>query len=89
MRKYVFIFITILTIFSITGMSFGNTNTSYNISHYKTIDITTGDTLWEIAKEYKVDDFSTTEYISIIKNFNNMKGDIIKTGQQIVIPIYK
>ena len=89
MRKYVFIFITIIAVFSIAGISFGNTGSSNHIAHYKSIDVTTGDTLWEIAQDYKQEHVSTTEYVSIIKDFNNMRNDTIKIGQQIIIPIYK
>ena len=89
MRKYVFIFITIIAVFSIVSISFGNTGSSNHIAHYKSIEVTTGDTLWEIAQDYKQENVSIIEYVSIIKDFNNMKNDTIKIGQQIIIPIYK
>lgn len=87
MRKYIFITITIIMIISLGNLSFGNTKTINENVHYEVIEITKGDTLWEIANVYKDDNSSTSEYIAQIKDFNNMNTDVIKVGQSIIIPI--
>ncbi|WP_058485482.1 cell division suppressor protein YneA [Defluviitalea phaphyphila] len=63
---------------------------TYNpIKKYKQVRIKKGDTLWDIAKEYKPENQSINQYINYIKEFNNMKSYDIYAGDNIIIPIYK
>jgi len=87
MRKYVLIFITLIMVLTAGVLSFGNTKAHSRHIYYKSVDITNGDTLWDIAQTYKTDDISVINYISRIKEFNDMESDIIKIGQKIIIPI--
>ena len=89
MRKYVFIFLTVFLVATAARLSFGNTTEQDRNVYYESIDINKGDTLWCIAEKYKNDNISTIEYVSQIKEFNNMKSDKIKIGQKILIPVFK
>lgn len=87
MRRYVFILMTFIMVLTAGVLSFGNTKTRSKHIYYKSIDIVKGDTLWSIAEAYKTDEMSVINYISRIKEFNDMESDIIKTGQKIILPI--
>jgi len=87
MRKYVSILITLIMIISAANLSFGNTKSKNENVHYEVVEIVKGDTLWHIAQTYKDDDSSTNEYIALIKEFNNMKTNVLKVGQSLIIPV--
>ena len=87
MRRCVFILITFIMIITAGVLSFGNTKSGGKHIYYKSIDIIKGDTLWSIAEAYKTDEMSVINYISRIKEFNDMESDIIKIGQKIILPI--
>lgn len=53
---------------------------------YKSITIEKGDTLWNIAEEYITDDYeSVEEYISVLKDINNLHGDKILSGDKLIV----
>lgn len=53
---------------------------------YKSIVIEKGDTLWDIAEEYITDDYHTVEeYVSVLKDMNNLSGDKILAGDTLVV----
>lgn len=55
---------------------------------YKSIEITSGDTLWDIAEEYNYDPLqSTKEMMNEIISLNQLKNETIIEGQYILIPI--
>ncbi|MDD3570019.1 MAG: LysM peptidoglycan-binding domain-containing protein [Lachnospiraceae bacterium] len=87
MRKYVLILITIIIALMSTVLSLGNTKVRREHIYYKSVDITKSDTLWGIADTYKNENMSVTNYISLIKDFNDMESDVIKIGQKIILPI--
>lgn len=56
---------------------------------YKSIQISYGDTLWDIAREYKMTAYdSTKEYVKEIKEVNGLLEDNIHEGQYLTIPYY-
>lgn len=60
--------------------------TSYK--YYKSIVIETGDTLWNIAQEYKSADCSTEEYIKEVMELNSLSTNKIQEGQHLMIAYY-
>ena len=53
---------------------------------YKSITVEKGDTLWTIAEEYMTDDYeSVEEYISALKEINNLSGDKILSGDKLIV----
>ena len=87
MKKYVLILITLIIALMASVLSLGNTKVRSKHIYYKSVDITKDDTLWGIAEPYKKEDMSVTNYISLIKDFNDMESDVIKIGQKIILPI--
>jgi len=57
--------------------------------YYTSIQIESGDTLWEIADEYITDDYTNmNEYIREVCSINHISEDEIHAGQYIVVPYY-
>ncbi|MBS6645335.1 MAG: LysM peptidoglycan-binding domain-containing protein [Clostridiaceae bacterium] len=54
--------------------------------YYKSIQIKEGDTLWNIALEYKEKSgMDTVQYVRELKNINNLKEDTIHAGHYLTI----
>ena len=51
------------------------------------VKITSGDTLWNIALEYKPDDCDVREFVRRISEYNGIQNANIISGQTIYIPI--
>ena len=58
--------------------------------YYKCITIEEGDTLWDIANEYKTEEYASTQaYIDEVLAMNNLNTDVIVDGTNLLIPYYK
>lgn len=55
------------------------------VKYYTSITVNSGDTLWDIAKEYKPADCSMTSYINEVMLLNDMGTSMIYAGQNIII----
>ncbi len=88
MRKYVFIIVTLCLVLSFATISFGKTDSEEREVYYELVDITKGDTLWTIAEKYNTEFDDVREYVEVLKEFNNMSGDNIRSGDKIIIPVY-
>ena len=88
MRKYVFMIVTLCLVLSFATISFGQTDTKEKEVYYELVDITMGDSLWTIAEEYNTEFDDVREYVEILKEFNNLSGDHIRTGDKILVPVY-
>lgn len=58
--------------------------------YFRSIEISSGDTLWSIAKEYSNTAHyrNAKEYIDEVKKINSLTSDRIITGQHIIVPYY-
>lgn len=57
--------------------------------YYKSIQIHSGDTLWNIAEEYMDDDYeSVNDYIGEVKKINKLSSDEIQDSQYLTVPYY-
>lgn len=66
-----------------------NFNKTTYTETYKTIHIAEGDTLWNIAKEYKKPNQDIREYVYLIEKLNKMENSLIYEGQELTIIIYE
>lgn len=58
--------------------------------YYKSIRINAGDTLWDIAEEYRnADEESVTEYIELLKTVNNLDSDVIYEGCYLTVSYFR
>ena len=53
-----------------------------------TYTISRGDTLWNIAQEYKSADCSTKEYIKEVMELNSLSTNKIQEGQHLMLAYY-
>ncbi len=60
------------------------------LKYYKSIEIQKGDTLWNIAKEYKSDIYykDIQAYVDEIKEVNGLTSDTIHEGQHLIVAYY-
>jgi cell division protein YceG involved in septum cleavage len=58
--------------------------------HCTSIQIEKNDSLWSIANRYFTDEYTDIDnYITLIKDANNLKTDTIHAGNYLVIPYYR
>lgn len=87
MRSTILIAMTIILLILLSNNAFSHEETKY-----KTIYVSSGDTIWSIAKdEIKENDFfknnTTREVVYQIQNINQLSSSNIYIGQELIIPI--
>ena len=74
---------------SVRSAAQSDTQTADHTKYYKTIEITSGDTLWSIAELYMDDHYdSVKEYVRELKEMNHLNSDSIQDGQYLTIAYY-
>ena len=56
-------------------------------TYYKSVVIQKGDTIWDIAKEYKAERQKTEQMVDAIYEVNGLKTANIRTGENIIVPV--
>lgn len=94
-RRMIMLLATILFI-TIGSIGFGS---SFSDAHeskgeqtivYKSIMIQPGDTLWEIAQEYKTNNYeSTQDYVDELKRLNSLESDLIQESRYLTVACYE
>lgn len=82
----------VLIIIAIISLFTCKATLSYNELEYKTIYVSTGETLWEIAKNEQKNnsyyaDKDVREIVDSIKNINNLESSSLYEGQKLMIII--
>ena len=63
---------------------------SVEYKYYKSIEVSRGDSLWSIAKEYMSQDYdSIYDYIDELKQMNHLDSDDIHAGQYLTVSYYE
>lgn len=58
--------------------------------YYTAVEVESGDTLWSIADEYMTAEYDDRdEYMSEVREMNNLTGSVIKAGTTIMVPYFK
>ena len=98
--RYYQLFVGIFSLFMILGLSAfygsGLVSAHDNVKddpvrckYYKSIQIHSGDTLWNIAEEYITEDYeSFNAYITEVKKINKLSSDQIQDSQYLTVPYY-
>ena len=85
-----FLVIICLSLFFVKNNSYAAVDTSNKTLCYKPIMVEQGDSLWSIANEnYSYEWSSREEYISAIRELNNLSDSKIVAGSYISIPYYE
>lgn len=97
-RKRVIVLLATVLLITVGSILFGNCfsvaqgsakASEQNYKYYKSIVIEKGDTLWNIAKEYRTDAYdSTQEYMEELIRVNNLSSDQIHEGQHLLIAYF-
>lgn len=72
------------TIGYFTGFSTAN---AIEDSDYKIIEVSCGDTIWDLAEQYKDDNVEIRDAVYAICELNDIKADEIKPGMKLTIPV--
>lgn len=84
---YYTIFFMILAVFAYAVTSFAK---GPDLENYATITISAGDTLWELAHEYKEQHhLSAAEFVEWVETNNNIQYKPIVPGEMLYVPILK
>lgn len=78
----------IMIIFTVVLSSSLKTNATENANNkkiYTSISIKSGDTLWDIANQYKPEEMSHKDYIKEIKEINSLSSDKIHSGNYLMV----
>lgn len=58
-------------------------------TYYECVVMQKGDTLWEIAEEYKMDGTDTEQMVESILEVNGLKNTNVRAGESIIVPVTK
>ena len=91
-KKFVRSILIILGIILSISLLISKTSLSYKETEYKTISVSAGDTLWEIASyNQNSNDYYENKDIRYIINdimkINNLENSSLTVGQELLIPV--
>lgn len=86
-RKRIFFVLTLTMIVCLGTLALGGQNEKSGIVTYESILIQAGDTVWNIAQEFKMEDEDTEHMVDKIMEINDMCSANIKAGQRIIVPV--
>lgn len=79
----------VVTYGSFISLAKGNNKDNGVHKYYTSIQIQSGDTLWELANDYITTEYaSINDYIKEIKYLNALDSDQIHEGQYLTMPYY-
>ena len=58
-------------------------------NYYECVQVEKGESLWEIAEEYKMDGADTEQMVDEIMEVNGLKNTNIRAGESIIVPVTK
>ena len=71
------------------SVSQSDIHTADHTKYYKTVEISSGDTLWNIAETYMDDNYdSVKDYVQELKEVNHLTSDVIQDGQYLTVAYY-
>jgi len=74
---------------SFISIAKSNTESKPIYKYYTSIQIQSGDTLWDLANDYVTSEYhSINEYINEVKKLNSLETDDIHAGQYLTVPYY-
>ena len=88
-RKNTFVLLTMALILCLGTLAMGGEKGIQTKTYYECVQVEKGDTLWEIAEEYKMEGTDTEQMVDEILEVNGMKNTNIRTGESIIVPVTK
>lgn len=88
-REKLFFVLTLTLVLCLGTLAKGGQNENKVEVYFECVVIRTGDTLWEIAREYKTENEKIEHMITHIMEVNGMRSENIRSGESIIVPIKK
>ncbi len=82
-----FVLLTMTLILCLGTFAMGGQKEVQIKTYYECVEVHKGDTLWEIAEEYKMDGEKTEHMMDAIMELNGMKNTNIRSGESIIVPV--
>lgn len=86
-RKNTFLLLTMALILCLGTLAMGGEKGVQTKTYYECVQVQKGDSIWEIAEEYKMDGMDTEQMVDDILAVNGMKNTNIKAGESIIVPV--
>ena len=91
-KKFIRSMILMFGVLILISFIFANKSLSHTEKNFKKVYISSGDTLWSIAKEEKdnneyFENKDIREIVYELKNINELSSSNLKVGQEINVPI--
>ena len=58
-------------------------------TYYECIQVQKGDSIWEIAEEYKMEGTDTEQMVDEILEVNGLNHTNVRAGESIIVPVTK
>ena len=88
-RKNTFVLLTMALILCLGTLAMGGQKGVQTKTYYECIQVEKGDTLWEIAEEYRMDGEKTEHMVEAILEVNGLKDANVRAGESIIVPVTK
>ncbi|MFV0314728.1 MAG: LysM peptidoglycan-binding domain-containing protein [Anaerotignum sp.] len=85
----VVLLLTVVMILWVGPLVLAGQNQSAGDLYYECILIRSGDTIWNIAEEYKYEGQKTEHMVREIMSMNGMVSENIRSGDRIIVPLKK
>ena len=86
-RKNTFLLLTMALILCLGTLAMGGEKGVQTKTYYESVQVQKGDSLWEIAEEYKLDGTDTERMVDEIMELNGMKNTNVRAGESIIVPV--
>ena len=88
-RKNTFVLLTMALILCLGTLAMGGEKGTQTKTYYECVQVEKGESLWEIAEEYKMDGADTEQMVDEIMEVNGLKNTNIRAGESIIVPVTK
>lgn len=86
-RKNTFVLLTLALMLCLGTLAMGGQREDTARTVYESVEIKPGDTLWDIAAEYKTESEKIEHMVEKIMECNGMKTANIRSGESIIVPV--
>ena len=88
-RKNTFVLLTMALILCLGTLVMGGEKGVQTKTYYECVQVEKGDTLCEIAEEYKMDGTDTEQMVDEIMEVNGLNHTNVRAGASIIVPVTK
>ena len=88
-RKNTFVLLTMALILCLGTLAMGGEKGVQTKTYYECVQVQKGDSIWEIAEEYKMDGTDTEQMVDEILEVNGLKNTNVRAGESIIVPVTK